>query len=175
MGTQHWNNISTQFSSFVCTFYIHKVHFTFTLQSKVNVVRFSHTTSRKHLHFVWRIDSDDNESGMLQKKDEISSKVWQNKKRQAFNSSRNLTGDCSADSNQHESETQERIKEVLDDEDDQLIWDLRINNGRPEQYIPFLEQCQKYIAAKVETAVDERRHDPTNNTNGEVITHMAQH
>ena len=35
-----------------------------------------------------------------------------------------------------------------------------------------MEQCQKYIAVKVETAVDERRHDPTN-TNGEVITHMA--
>ena len=83
---------------------------------------------------------------------------------------KNLTGDCSADSNQHESEIHERIKEVLDGEDDQLIWHLRINNGRPEQYIPFLEHCQKYIAAKVETAVDERRHDPTN-TNGEVITH----
>ena len=85
---------------------------------------------------------------------------------------KNLTGDCSADSNQHESEIHESIKEVLDGEDDQLIWDLRINNVRPEQYIPFLEQCQKYIAAKVETAVDERRQDPTN-TNTGVITQMA--
>ena len=155
------------------------------------MVRFSHTSSREHLHFVWRIDSDDNESGMLQKNEEISSNLKSafpkyfsramklqflekfgriNKDKPSILREiyKNLTGDYSADSNQHESEIHERIKEVLDAEDDQLIWNLRINNGRPEQYIPFLEQCQKYIAAKVETAVDE----PTN-TNGEVITHMA--
>ena len=85
---------------------------------------------------------------------------------------RRLTGDSSADRNQYEKEISDRIREALDGEDDTLIWDLRINNsGRPEQYIPFLEECQKYIESKVQIAVQERRHAPL--SDGEVVTYMA--
>ena len=117
------------------------------LYFKCKVVRFSHTSSREHLHCVWRIDSDDNESVMLQKNEEISSnlkstfpkyfsrvmklqflekfgRISKDKPSILREIYKNLTGDCSADSNQHESEIHERIKEVLDGEDDQLIWDL---------------------------------------------------
>lgn len=49
-----------------------------------------------------------------------------------------------------------RIAELLDTEDPDLAWDLRLHNtGRPEVYTTFLEECQRYIASVVETAVDE--------------------
>ena len=65
------------------------------------------------------------------------------------------------------------MAQVLDTEDPDLAWDLRVRNtGRPEAYTTFLEECQRYIASAVETAVDERRHD-TVDKNGQVITHLT--
>ena len=57
-------------------------------------------------------------------------------------------------------------------EDDTLVWDLRVNNdGRPEKYLDFLEQCQSYIQTSIETSVSDRRHDTV--VDGDVVTHLA--
>lgn len=70
---------------------------------------------------------------------------------------RRLTGDCSASSNLPENEVDNRLNQLIEDEDPDLIWDLRVNNdGRPEMYTTFLEFCQKYINSQVDTAVDDR-------------------
>lgn len=70
---------------------------------------------------------------------------------------RRLTGDTSAASTTKEAEVDQRVSRILDDEDLELIWDLRTNNdGCSEQYNDFLQQ---YINASVETAVNDRRHD----------------
>ena len=48
---------------------------------------------------------------------------------------RRLTGDVSAASSQTEQNDDECLREILDSEDPDLIWDLRLNNqGRPEKY-----------------------------------------
>ena len=165
------------------------------LYFECKVVRFSYTTSREHLHFLWKINRDDSETVVQQKNDDISDmlkqqfpKYFSRAMKQHFIETigkitsdkpmvlreifRRLTGDSSADRNQYEKEISDRIREALDGEDDTLIWDLRINNsGRPEQYIPFLEECQKYIESKVQTVVQERRHAPL--SDGEVVTYMA--
>jgi len=44
-----------------------------------------------------------------------------------------LTGDCSASSNLTERDVDQQIAQLLEDEDPDLIWDLRVNNmGCPE-------------------------------------------
>lgn len=82
-----------------------------------------------------------------------------------------LTGNVSSAVNTHESEVEERLRQAIDEEDDMLIWDLRVNNGRPEMYVPFLERCQQCLNSCIETAVSDRRHDDV--VDGEVVTHMA--
>jgi hypothetical protein len=83
-----------------------------------------------------------------------------------------LTGDASAPETRKQAEVDERINRILDEEDTDLIWDLRSqNSGRHEHYSVFLEQCQSYISSTIETAVDERRHDTV--AEGDVITHLA--
>ena len=84
-----------------------------------------------------------------------------------------LTGDCSASSNLREEEVNQRIAQLVDNEDPDLVWDLRCNNeGRPETYQIFLEFCNKYIDGQVDTAVDDRRHDAIMKGN-DVITHLG--
>ena len=150
-------------------------------------------SSREHLHFIWRINSDDTET-FVQQKNDISNnfktqfpKSFSRAMKQHFLETfgrvssdkpavlreiyKNLTGDASAATNQIEKEVSDRIREIIDGEDDSLIWDLRVKNGRPEQYIPFLEECQRYIEIKVQTTVQERRHAPV--VDGEIVTYMA--
>lgn len=86
---------------------------------------------------------------------------------------RRLTGDASAPSTAQEEEVDKRIAELLETEDPELVWDLRLtNSGRPESYTTFLEECQQYITSTVETAVDERRHDTVKGD--EIVSHLAQ-
>lgn len=67
----------------------------------------------------------------------------------------------------------ERIRHLFDNEDSDLVWDLRVrNSGLPEQYSDFLTKCQEFVKAKVETAVDDRRHDQVDE-DGKAITHLA--
>lgn len=86
---------------------------------------------------------------------------------------RRLTADQSATTNLSQSEVDERIRDLLDGEDPDLVWDLRVqNNGRPEQYEDFLTRCQAFVQGKIETAVDDRRHDPVDK-DGESVVHLA--
>ena len=83
-----------------------------------------------------------------------------------------LTGDSSSAHTLAEKEIDERIGEMLEMQDPELISDLRLNNeGRPEMYEAFLEECKKFISASVETAVDDRQHDDVQN--GESVVHLA--
>ena len=50
---------------------------------------------------------------------------------------RQLTGDASAATNLSEPEMDERIRQMIDQEDPDLIWDLRL-----EEYHDFLVKCQ---------------------------------
>ena len=56
-----------------------------------------------------------------------------------------LTGDQSASTNLAESEIDALIKQILDCEDPDLIWDLRVGNASHEKYQIFLQHCQQYI------------------------------
>ena len=165
------------------------------LRFDCKVVRFSYTSSKEHLHFLWKVDVDDSESTVLQKNGDISadlksqfpkyfSRAMKREFMQMFGRVTNiqpvvlreifkrLTGDQSAELHRHEHEIHERLRECIDGEDDTLVWDLRLTNSkRPEQYLSFLDECQKYIASTVETAVDDRRHDKVRD--GDVVTHLA--
>ena len=70
-----------------------------------------------------------------------------------------------------------QVREMLEMEDPDLIWDLRVNNqGRPEASSVFLEECKKYIDSVAQTVIDDRRHDNVQTENyrsPEVITHLA--
>ncbi|CAC5403203.1 unnamed protein product [Mytilus coruscus] len=86
---------------------------------------------------------------------------------------RRLTGDQSASLTASQTEVDKRISKILDNEDSELICDLRLNNrGQPEKYNDFLSECQNYINEKLELAVDDRRHDKIDK-GGDVITHLA--
>lgn len=158
-------------------------------------VRYTYTGSRNHLHFVWQTPLDSTESEILNQslkvRDELKKsfpvyhsramrrefvhlfgKVTHSKPAFLREAYRRLTGDCSASSNVTEREVDERITQLLEDEDPDLIWDLRVDNeGRPEMYTTFLEFCQKYIDSQIDTAVDDRRHDAV--VEGDVVTHLA--
>ena len=85
---------------------------------------------------------------------------------------RRLTGDASAPDSTEQAEVDSRVAQLLDTEDPDLIWDLRVlNEGRPQAFTVFLEHCQQYIQSSVETAVGW--HD-TVQADGEVITHLAK-
>ncbi len=159
-------------------------------------VLYTYTGSRNHLHFVWKIPDDLTETELLQRNMTIQQELKKclpryhtRAMRRAFIYSfgkvthakpaflreayRCLTDDASAASSLEEAEVNSRVAQVLDAEDPDLAWDLRVRNtGRPKPYTAFLEECQLYIASAVETAVDERRHD-TVDKNGQVITHLA--
>ncbi|XP_033096588.1 uncharacterized protein LOC117100862 [Anneissia japonica] len=71
-----------------------------------------------------------------------------------------------------EAEVDKRLEQVLDEQDPELLWDMRKqNSGRHTEYDEFLNRCKEYIASSVETAVDERRHDSI--ADDEVIVHLA--
>ena len=160
----------------------------------VKCVKYSYTGGRNHLHFLWKIPETLTESDMLKN---LSIAQQLRKKLPTFHSRamrqefinsfgrfasskpaflreayRRLTGDAAAASTTDEAEVDKRIAKLLDTEDPDLIWDLRVQNtGRPESYTVFLEECHHYLESSVETAVDERRHDPVS---GEVVTHLAR-
>ena len=86
---------------------------------------------------------------------------------------RTLTGDASSASTTAQEEVDARVEKLLETQDPDLIWDLCMQNaGRPESFTVFLEECQHYLDAAVETAVDERRHDDVHD--GDVVTHLAR-
>lgn len=160
-------------------------------------VLYTYSGSRNHLHFVWKIPDDLTETELLQRSITIQQELKESLQRyhtramrrefiHSFGKAthakpaflreayRRLTDDASAASSLEEAEVNRRVAQLLDTEDPDLAWDLRLHNtGRPEVYSTFLDECQRYIASAVETAVDERCHDTVDNS-GEVITHLAR-
>ena len=150
---------------------------------------------KTHLHFIWKTIPSETEQDRMKKnmtlRDELkqgfplySTRVMRREFIQIFGRVTNtksaflremyrqLTGDQSASTNLVESEVDARIKEIIEYEDPDLVWDLRVNNKGIEKYDIFLEHCQKYIDSCVQTAVDDRRHDELDSDNT-VITHLA--
>ena len=75
---------------------------------------------------------------------------------------RELTGDHSSSSNEHEAEIDKRIQQLIEMEDPEIVVDLRKHNeGRKSQYDVFWDECQKHL----QEAVDDRRHCQ--------VTHLA--
>ena len=160
-------------------------------------VLYTYSGSKNHLHFVWKIPEDQTETELLQRSVTIQQELKEcfpryhtRAMRREFIHSfgkathakpaflreayRRLTDDASAARTLEEAQVNSRVAQLLDTEDPDLAWDLRLcNTGRPEVYSAFLEECQCYIASAVETAVDDRRHD-TVDKSGEVITHLAR-
>ena len=158
-------------------------------------IKYTYTGSKNHLHFLWKVPHESTEGAVLSQSMKVrdtlkkSFPVYHSRAlrrefvhlfgkmtssqpaflREAY---RRLTGDCSASSTLSEKEVDERISQVLDDEDPDLIWDLRVTNrGRPETFSTFLDVCRQYIGSQIDTAVDDRRHDAV--TDGDVVTHLA--
>lgn len=162
----------------------------------VKCIKFTYSGSKEHFVFIWKVDNSDSESFILSKNMEISSRLRKNlpvyhtrAMRREFLSMfgkqihgktgflreayRRLTGDNSSSVNYSTSEIDKRISNILEMEDSDLICDLRVNNtGQPEKYEKFLEECQNYIGSKLETAVDDRRHDAVTK-DFDVVTHLA--
>ncbi|CAB4000679.1 Hypothetical predicted protein [Paramuricea clavata] len=166
------------------------------LQVPVKCVLFTYTGAREHLSFIWKVPLEGDEAPEYLERNnkniaEIKNlphyhtramrrefvhsfgQVTNSKPALLREAYRRLTGDRSAASSLTEAEVDARVAEMLELEDPDLICDLRVNNaGRPQEYIVFLEKCQQYIERQVETAVDDRRHDPTT-SDGDVVTHLA--
>lgn len=160
-------------------------------------IRYSHTALHTHLHFVWKVELADNEDVRQQKNDKtkddlkLQFPVFHSRRamkrdfisnfgrvtgvksaflREAY---RRLTGDSAAARNMSKKEVDSRIQQILDNKDPDILWDLRVNNtGRLEEYSLFLQTCQDFIKGKVDTAVDDRRHDNVTD-NGESVVHLA--
>ena len=59
------------------------------------------------------------------------------------------------------------VKEAVEMEDPDIIWDLRqLNSGRRSQYDDFWDECEKFLQEDVGTAADDRRHTE--------VTHIAK-
>lgn len=70
-----------------------------------------------------------------------------------------LTGDASKSHASDEAEADTHIRLVLDCEDPGIVCDLReLNEGRPEKYTKFGEECEKFLEYVTELVVKERRH-----------------
>ncbi|CAG2243123.1 unnamed protein product [Mytilus edulis] len=161
----------------------------------VKCCQFTYTGSKEHLMFLWKVPMV-SESDLLTKNMQIAcnlrkslpvyhsramrreflslfGRTISNKSAFLREAYRRLTGDQSASLTASQTEVDRRISEILDNEDSELICDLRLNNrGQPEKYNEFLSECQNYINEKLELAVDDRRHDKIDK-GGDVITHLA--
>ena len=81
-----------------------------------------------------------------------------------------LTGDESVSEHRLSKEMDERMQLFLENADEDIIIDLRKNNGRPHPLKDFGEIVDNFLAEK--TAVDDRRHDDVT-SDGDIVTHVA--
>ena len=159
-----------------------------------------HSSGKTNVHFVWRVSVDSEETEILNSSVKVRDDLRKTlpsyhtrAMRREFITSfgtmtgtksailreayRRLTGDTAAPNCMIEKQVDERVRELLELEDPEIIWDLRLNNkGRPESYEDFLSACKKFIDANIETAVDDRRHDDVvedNDGSTMSITHLA--
>ena len=79
---------------------------------------------------------------------------------------KDLTGDSTAASNEHEAEIDERVRLLLEMEDPDILLDMRaLNTNNRSQYDVFWYECQKYLEGIVGTPVDGWCHGH--------VTHLA--
>ena len=158
-------------------------------------VKYIFTESATYLVFMWRVPIHATEGEVLNQSVKVMEELKKNlpvyhsramrrefihsfgkvtNSKSAFlrEAYRRSTGDQSCSSNAAEQAIDERVKQILGDEDPDLICDLRDNNkGRPGKYKVFLDRCRKYIDSTIDTAVDDRRHDLL--SGNDVVTHLA--
>ena len=162
----------------------------------VGCQQYTYTGGQEHLHWIWRTIPDESQSDALQNDMrvtvELQSKlpvyISRSIKREFVHTYGRfaglkpallrsmfvkLTEDQSAAANLSKSEIDDRVREMVDAEDADLIWDLRLqNNGRPEEYTEYLSKVKEIIETSVETSVHERRHDDVAD-NGTSVSYMA--
>lgn len=169
------------------------------LSLPMRVVKFTYTSAQMNMVFIWKVPVTATSEDILNKsttiRDELQKdipkyhtramrsdfilsfgRVTGTKSGILREAYRRLTGDKSAPENENSLKIEERVSEMLDMQDPDLVWDLRNNNRSEEHYQVFLEECQQYIEGVVETSVDDRRHDHTiTDSNGsyQVVTHLA--
>ena len=131
-------------------------------------VLYSYTGMKTHLHFIWKTIPSETEQDRMKKnmtlRDELkqgfpsySTRVMRREFIQIFGRVTNtksaflremyrqLTGDQSASTNLVESEVDARIKEIIEYEDPDLVWDLRVNNKGIEKYDIFLSTVKSTL------------------------------
>ena len=131
------------------------------IKTSTKCQKFSYTGCSTHLHWIWKIPVDDSESVTMSKYSEITSNlrselpVYHSRaaKREFIslfgqctglkpgllrNIYRRLTGDASSSCNATEAEIDKRVKQMLDTEDADVIWDLRNSNSRSDEYDEYL-------------------------------------
>ena len=158
-------------------------------------IKYTYSSGMSNLSFIWKVPSNCNEATLLSRNIQIRERLTPDLSKyhsramkrefiQSFGTVTNckpaflrkayqvLTGDSSSAHTLAEKEVDERVAEILEMQDPELISDLRVNNeGRPEKYEAFLQECQNFINVAVETAVDDRRHGEVHN--GETVVHLA--
>ncbi|XP_078340082.1 uncharacterized protein LOC111130598 [Crassostrea virginica] len=134
-------------------------------------------------NFLWKIPMNQTEEDRISKNQEVIQKIQKDmpsyhtramrraftdrtslicslKPMHARNLYKSLTGDNSAASHLKEKEVDERVQQAFDQQDPDILQDLReLNKGQPSKYEIFFDKAKQYIESVVETAVDDRRHD----------------
>ena len=162
--------------------YIHD----FSLPFPVELYSYSHGNNLGTMWYVWKVPSDpgerdQNKSKHLMEKVDFNIKLYHTRemRRQFFSRYglvcdakqsvlvdmyQFLTGDSSTTS--ISKDVEKRLKFMLDSQDPEVVFDLRVNNsGRPEMYAEFWKCVQELIHEHALKAVDDRRHG--------CICHMA--
>ncbi len=76
-------------------------------------------------------------------------------------------GDQSESVNLDQSKIDERVREAVEMEDSDIVFDLRALNGKQSgQYDAFWDECGRFLNEDIAVAVDDRRHGK--------ITHLAR-
>ena len=131
------------------------------------------------IHFIWRLPTDSSEEELVQRNAAVMDRlktdlpVYHTRpmRKAAVGSFcrvcgvkpafmrelyRKLTGDASSSHDAAEALVDERVRLALDTEDSEVIHDLRhYNEGRPEKYQVFWEECRKYLNSSIDLAADE--------------------
>ena len=69
---------------------------------------------------------------------------------------RDLTGDQSAASTSDQEQLDQRIQQIIDMEDPNVLPDLQaLNSGQASRYDTFWEECAKFLSEEVGSAVDD--------------------
>ena len=136
---------------------------------------------KPNIHFIWKVEEDDDESNLINKCCSIIRQIEREvpiyerriTKREFINAFgfvsnpvtlrgiyHKLTGDQSAASSVNESEIDRRFKYAVLSEDPGIFTDLRHASPdvKKDSFRPFFHECEKYLSEDVGVGVQERRH-----------------